>query len=274
MLQAMTVTAPVRRARPARRARHLAAVALAALALSAPLVAPSPASAEPACPVDGANARFVRFVYLEVLNRCPDKAGAAHWTAALDAGMDRWAFAEAIDTSTENLVTENVVPLYQGLLGRAPTDAERDAWVAWMRREHQNAVPTAALLSSPEAYDARTSGTTAERDRQWLTIAYNRILDRAPDPSGLDWWAARLAAAGSTPHARIRVAMTFEHSGSNARSWVRAAMAGALGRPADPAGQAYWTAWLTGPGRWRTFQLWTHQLASDEAYRRAQALPD
>lgn len=90
----------------------------------------------------------------------------------------------------------------------------------------------------------------------------------------LEWWAARLAAAGSTAQARaqarFRVAMTFEHSDSNARSWVRAAMAEALGRPADPSGQAYWMAWLTGRGRWRTFQLWTHQLASEEAYRRSQ----
>ena len=69
--------------------------------------------------------------------------------------------------------------------------------------------------------------------------------------------------------------MSLEHSNANALSWVKASIAEALGRPADPAGVAYWTAWLTDParGNWQTFRLWTRQLSSPEAYRRAQTQP-
>ena len=48
-------------------------------------------------------------------------------------------------------------------------------------------------------------------------------------------------------------------------------MAEALGRPGTPNEVDLWTRWLTGPGRWQTFRLWTRQLSSDEAYQRAQS---
>jgi hypothetical protein len=218
------------------------------------------------------NQRYVTFLFDEILHRCPDVRAAAYWTARLDGGASRWSVAEAIDTSTENLGRNNVDGLYQGLLGRPPTATERDAWIRYLRAAHENAVPTAMLLSSAEGYARHTTATiAAERDVEWLTVAYNRILDRAPDPKGLAFYLRKLGPGASTQATRFTVAMSLEHSAPNANSWVRAAMTEALGRTPDPAGVRSWTAWLTGPGRWQTFRLWTHLLSSDEAYRRAVA---
>lgn len=262
--------------------RRAIAVAATVVALAGALVLTpfSPADGAPAtaptCDAPAGNARYVRFIYLEILGRCPDAAGRAYWTARLDAGLSPYAFAEAIDMSRQNL-RANVVDLYSLLLSRAPSTTERDAGVAVLGQRHENASLTAALLASPEAYALHGTGAEpVDQDRTWLAFAYDRILDRAPDAKGEAYYLGRFAATGSTPGQRARVAMSLEHSAANALSWVKASIAEALGRPADPAGIAYWTAWLTDParGNWQTFRLWTRQLSSPEAYRRAQTQPE
>jgi hypothetical protein len=266
-------TAPTRRVTAARTVRLGIAIVGAATIVALTAVPASARTIRSACTVaPTANGRYVAFLYGEILGRCPDAAAAQFWTARLDGGATRWSVAEALDTSTENLGRNNVDGLYQGLLGRAPTAGERSHWIDFLRKAHANAVPTAALLASEEGYRLHTSAaTTAKRDEEWLAYAYNRILDRAPDPQGAAHYLRKFGSKGSTSATRNAVAMSLELSSSNARSWVRAAMTEALGRTPDAAGVRYWTGWLTGRGGWRTFQLWTHLLSSDEAYRRAQA---
>lgn len=250
-------------------------VAPAGPAGAAGATAATPTGAAPSCPAAAGNARFVRFAYLELLGRCPDARGAAYWTAQLDRGTSRWRVADALDLSTENLGRNNVDQLYDEILGRAPTAAERTRWIDHIRAQREDAVPTATLIASDEAFARHTTGPTgADRERQWLDYAYGRVLDRAADPAGLVGYGDWLSDGGGTAAERYRVAMALERSPANAGSWVRATMAEALGRPGDPAGVAYWTRWLRGSGGWRTFELWTRQLSSDEAYRRAQTQPE
>ena len=59
-----------------------------------------------------------RWIYLNILNRCPDGGGAAYWTQQLDDGMGRWVFARRIDYSNENIASNNILPLYGQLLNR------------------------------------------------------------------------------------------------------------------------------------------------------------
>lgn len=235
----------------------------------------APAPEPPACPAAEGNARFVRFVYRSILSRCPDPAGAAYWTAQLDAGLPRARFTDVVDLSTENLRRNNVLPLYRFLIGRAPSADELAAGIADLRVRRANDVLTARLLASDEGYARQVPGTdpTAD-DTAWLTWAYARVVDRAPSSAELARDLARFSPGGSTEVERFWVAMALERSSENARSWVRASMAEALGRTPDAAGVAWWMDWLMGRGRWQTFRMWTLHLASDEAYRRAQTLPD
>jgi hypothetical protein len=267
--------------RPQILARLVLAAIVAAFA-AAPLAPVPAASARPAaaggaapvCPVAEGNARFVRFSYLEILDRCPDGRGLAFWTAQLDGGLRRSRFTDIIDMSAENLVHNNVVPLYQFLLGRVPTAAELEAGVADIRARRANDAITARLIASDEGYERQVPGTTpAIDDAAWLEWAYARILDRAPDPQGAAYFLGRFSPSGSTQAQRYGVAMDLERSASNARSWVKASMTEALGRTPDPAGVVFWMDWLMGRGRWQTFRMWTLHLASDEAYRRAQTQP-
>ena len=266
---------------PRRRLAAVAGLVLAAGLLAGPLASTSGAQpsvgvaegAPPvACPAPEGNARFVRFIYLNILFRCPDAAGSAYWTDRLDSGYSRSAFTLAIDMSSENLVNNNVVPLYGGILQRDPTPAEVTDGVAEIRRLQWDGQLIARLFSSDEFYDGLDAPPGAERDEQWLTIGYNNILDRDPDPAGEAYYLG-LMGSPSTAASRNRVASILEKSGENAQGWVFGAFFAGLNRPPDQAGFQYWTQWLRGPGQWRAFKMWTLILSSNEGYNRAQTQP-
>jgi hypothetical protein len=225
----------------------------------------------PICPAATANGRFVRFLYLQILMRCPDAAGGAYWTAKLDHGSARSAVADALDMSTENVVDNNVVPLYQGLLGRAPSSTELAAGVSSIRSTHGDAELIAGLASSDEFFAQFSSEDSPEG--AWLGAVYNGILDRDPDEAGYSFFTDQL---GTDSIAAVRhwVAMTLEHSPENAADWTGAAMGAAFNREPDQGGMAYWTTWLQGRGNWQTFRMWTAMLSSQEGYDLAQTQPN
>jgi len=231
----------------------------------------TPPAADPTCPAPAGNARFVRYIYLSILERCPDAGADSYWTGRLDSGLGRWDFAEAIDMSDENIVNNNVVPIYQQILGRAPSSGELAQWSNYIRTNHADAGFIATLGSSDEFYAKVSAGAPNAVDA-WLTFAYDSILDRAPDPGGAAHFSAVLDAE-STPQTRLDVAMALEHSAENAGDWTGAVYGAAFGRGPD-AGIGYWIGWLMGPGQWQTFRMWTQFLASSEGYTLAQTQPN
>jgi hypothetical protein len=260
-----------------------AAVCAATLAVSAgPLV--STATAAPVvCPAAAGNARFVRFIFFSILERCPEAEASTYWTNQLNAGMPRWTFAELVDTSNENLIKNNAIPIFQGFLGRNPTAAEARAIARHIIAEHEDGKIVAAILASAEFYAIEPgapagaeAARTPARDQTWLTQAFMAILDRGPGPESRAYFTRRLHASGptSTVATRLRVASVLERSAENARDWTGAVFFAGLNRPPDAAGFAFWIKWLTGRGQWQTFRMWTHILSSNEAYNRAQTQPN
>jgi hypothetical protein len=250
----------------------LTVVPFAATASAAPPPARPRVTNEPICPSATANGRFVRWIYLQILGRCPDPSGAAYWTAKLDKGTDRWAFARQIDYSNENIYKNNVNGLYQDLLGRAPTADEAAAAAASIRSTEGDAHLIALLASSDEFYATIEGETPADRDQAWLGFAYNGIVDRDPDPSGAAHYTNVLGNP-STEATRHKVAMSLELSAENAGGWTTAVYFAGLNRPPDPSGFAHWKNWLLTTG-FRTFRMWTGILSSDEANRIAQTQPN
>lgn len=228
------------------------------------------------CPAAEGDARWVRFVYLNILFRCPDQAGLDHWLAKLDAGTPRSKVAEAIDLSTENLVNNNIVEIYRGILERDPSEQELAAGVAHIRKHQEDGQIIARLIASDEFYELfydELAPSDGARDDAWLDTAYNMILDRSPDSAGAAYFGAILGSP-STEASRFRVASLLERSGENAQGWTFGVYFAGLNRPPDEAGFAYWSQWLRGPGQWRTFKMWTTVLSSNEAYARAQTQPN
>jgi len=270
--QRIEIHAPRRGGRFGTAVAGLALVAACCGAVTAGPVAAAPAVPPTTCPSASGNAAFVRYLYMTILNRCPD-AGAAPWVTALDHGLARATFTDQVDMSRENLAENNVKPLYESVLGRAPTSAELTAGERLIQRTRGDANLIATLASSAEFYATVPGADAAARDANWLSIAVNNILDRTPADSGpTTYWGMKLGIP-STAASRYRVAMGLEHSNENAESWVGGIYFVALQRNARPDRFAYWVAYLQGPGHWQTFRLFTRFLATAEAYDLAQTNP-
>ncbi|QYG92107.1 DUF4214 domain-containing protein [Iamia sp. SCSIO 61187] len=272
-----------------RRAAGVVALGLAlVLALAVgPLAGPSGAVDRPAeqvttldpppvvCPAEEGNARFVRFIYLNILFRCPEQSGLEYWTRRLDAGYSRGQFAKFVDLSQENLVHNNVVELYRSLLERDPTEAELAAGVDHIRRFQADGQLIADILASDEFYAAFAVDPESERtkDEQWLDQMYQFILDREVDPGALEFWIGRMGDP-STQASRQRVTRYLERAPEATIGWIFGVYFAGLNRPPSDSDIAFWQDWLLGPvGKWRTFHMWTSVLASSEGYARAQTQP-
>lgn len=243
-------------------------------ALVGPLAGGAGAAPEaPICSAAPGNARFVRFIYLNILERCPGETAAKYWTAKLDAGGLRWGFAESIDMSKENLVKNNVDPLYNDILGRAPTAEELKAGVAEIRENHQDARFIAQLFSSDEAYAGIPGATPAAKDQTWLNQAFMNIVDRAPQAYEVTKYTGVLGASGSTADTRYRVALRLELSFANMADWTGAVIGGALHRAPTGADFGFWYDWLLSHDR-QTFRLWTQVQSIPEAFALAQTQPN
>lgn len=246
----------------------------AATAAAAPAVA---GAATPAttCPQTSNNAKFVRWIYIQILYRCPDSSGLTYWTAALNNGMPRYVFTDMIDMSDENLVENNIVSDFEQILDRAPSQTEVGTWVPKFRSEHGDADLIATLVSSDEYWngiETESSDPLAKTD-QFLVDLYNNVLDRSPDEEGMFFFESILGP-NPTQAQRYNVAYNyFELSTENAHDWVLSAYFAAFNRPPDPSGGDFWTKWVLSHN-FMTFSMWTQLLASDESYAIAQTQPE
>ena len=227
------------------------------------------------CPAPVGNARFVRYAYFHILFRCPDAAGLAYWTVQMNAGLSANDLTGILDMSSENVMNNNVVPLYEQWLHRAPTAAEATAAAAMIRSEEGDAGLQAKLASSDEYY-ATLGGTgstpPAEMNGNWLENVYGAVLDRDADQLGIGYFMSILGVP-STEATRHAVFMTLEHSDENSRDWTFSAYFASLGRMGDSAGLTYWSNWLRTSGNWRTFRMATYLMSSAEGQAIAQTQP-
>ena len=209
-----------------RRLAGMAGAILAVGLLAGPLsttagasTGPAPSQGAPAvvCPATEGTPRFVRFIYLNILFRCPDTASMDYWVGRIDGGLSRSRFAELVDLSSENLTLNNVFPLYGDILGREPSIVELQAGVDSIRTHQADSRLIAELASSDEFFNALDPGME-DRGDFWLTTAYQSILDRDPDPAGFDFYRA-LMGTPSTATGRLKVARALELSAREQR-WV------------------------------------------------------
>jgi hypothetical protein len=174
--------------------------------------------------------RFVDAVYRDFLGRAPDAGGRAYWVGRLAGGLPRGEFTKAIARSNEWL-GRTVGGLYDLALGRAPDGAGLAHWTARLAAGTPVADLAATLLGSDEAY--ALGGSTPEG---YVDRLYRRVLDRAPDASGLAAWSGALRAG--LP--RTTLAASFFQSVEHRTARVVGLYETLLGRRPEPGGQAYW----------------------------------
>ncbi|WP_421119704.1 DUF4214 domain-containing protein [Aquihabitans daechungensis] len=120
------------------------------------------------------------------------------------------------------------------LLGRSATEGQLQAANYQFERGRTRRTHTATILASTE-----------ERQRL-VTQSFQRYLGRAPDPSGLTYWANKLKTI-TVPDLSARLLGSdevYRRAGSTNSGYVAALYPLVHGREVDPSGHAYWTSKL------------------------------
>ncbi len=137
--------------------------------------------------------------------------GSGADSLAGDAGND-FLFGEALQVGLVADEAAQVFRLYQTALGRAPDTGGHLGWterlVAGTFTLEQAA---ASFVTSAEFIGRFGASSTTE---QFVTLMYNNVLGRGPDPAGLAGWSDRLDNLGWT---RAEVVVGFSDSAENRR---------------------------------------------------------
>lgn len=184
---------------------------------------------------------FVTLLYHNVLERAPDAAGLAGWTAWLDSGaMSRAAvvvgFSESAEFRAATAIdvlqvsqaalqaswSEDVFRLYQATLDRVPDPGGFTFWTGQLGQGMPLGTVVSGFTGSAEFL--RTYDVT--EDSAFVTLLYENVLGRAPDAAGLAGWTDGL---GSGALSREDVVMGFAASPEFKRAmaepmidWIRA----------------------------------------------------
>ncbi len=205
-------------------------------------------------------ASFVTAAYVDFLGRQPSTAElAAAVTPLLSGATSRESFLRGLATSPE-WVGAIVRRMYLDTLGREPDPAGLATWVDWIRTGRFTVAQTAALFYSSQEFYAGIGGGT---DTTWVTKLYEKLLNRAPDPSGLAFWVGYAAAPA---FGRGWVATQFYGALESRLTRVRNLYQALLARDPDPTGWPFWAGVIQTGG---DLELAVSLAASTEYFLRA-----
>ncbi len=186
------------------------------------------------------NAEFVTLLYNTALNRDPDATGYANWTAKLDSlNLTRaevvLGFSESAESLAKNAAdalecsragaqadwSDDVFRLYQGVLDRNPDAIGFDTWTSALAEGGDYQSVVSVFFNSTE-FQNIYGGTS---NSEFVTLLFDNVLDRAPDPTGLANWTGQLDS-GALTRAEIvgRIAQSIEFrekSSEVLETWMR-----------------------------------------------------
>ncbi len=149
----------------------------ALVVLIAVIASPAPTAAQPI-----ADQAFVRAVYAGLLGRVPEPGGLDYWVGRLADGASRSAVLASIGDADEQrrLVVRDA---YRSLLDRAPDETGLAFWSSGIIDRLTEHELHAQMSASTEFY-TRAGGTA----QGFVTDLYRRLLNREPEPAGLNFW--------------------------------------------------------------------------------------
>jgi len=169
-------------------------------------------------------AGLVTRLYQNVLNREPDAQGFARWTDDLSNGSTVSQIALGFSESPEfinktsaaanafaiksqaSAWNDDVFRLYQATLDRQPDVTGHERWTSDLASGWKSFLEvTENFIRAPEF---RKTYSDDLNDAGFVTLLYNNVLDRAPDPQGFARWTGDLAAGAS----RAEVVLGFSQS--------------------------------------------------------------
>jgi Domain of unknown function (DUF4214)/NHL repeat len=143
-------------------------------------------------PTGMADSDYVSLVYQGFLRRPVDSGALSTFGNALTAGtLTHASLVQTLLTSTEfNTFVGPVSRLYMAAFRRVPDSGGLDNWVAYVRAGNPLQSAADAFVASPEFQ--LTYGSL--NDTQYVTLLYENVLGREPDPAGLADWIRQLGS--------------------------------------------------------------------------------
>ena len=137
-----------------------------------------------------ANPDYVQLVFRGFLRRDADAGTLSAFGNALTAGtISRASLVDTLLTSTEfSQLVGPVSRLYMAAFHRVPDAGGLDNWVNYVRAGNPLKSAADAFVASPEFQ--LTYGSL--NDSQYVTLLYENVLGREPDPTGLATWTGNL----------------------------------------------------------------------------------
>ncbi|HCS70124.1 MAG TPA: hypothetical protein DIW51_09170, partial [Rhodospirillaceae bacterium] len=169
---------------------------------------------------------------------------------------------ESIDAGFDP-VAGQVFRLYQATLDRNPDTAGHQGWTAQLMNGTVSLQQAAAnFVNSPEFQN--TYGATT--NTQFVTLLYNNVLNRNPDPAGLNSWVSQLDSGALT---RAQVVLGFSESaefvGNSAAGALNFSRAGYQADWSDDVFRIYQATLGRNPDA-GGFENWTENLANGGTY--------
>lgn len=149
---------------------------------------------------------YVAQAYGDILRRPVDGGGLVYWSNALNQGVPRGVFTNALVRSPEYLGNFVIGPAYVKYLGRAADPAGLQFWIGKMQSGLTDAMLDASFASSLEFYN-----NAGASPRGYVDALYLKVLGRTADPAGETYWVNQLLSGQSS----YLVALQFANSGEN-----------------------------------------------------------
>lgn len=203
---------------------------------------------------------YVNQVYRDLLDRFPDQVGADGWSGALARGAGKESVANAI-TASDEYRGRLILASYWRFLGRSGEPSGRAGWLGQMQAGMQIEDVQAYFVASDEFWQ-RQGSTPAG----WVAGLYDTVLGRAPAPSEVDAWVARMDDGVS----RRDVARGFLFSTEYLATVVDGYYVQLLDRHIDGVGKVGWVRLIQQGSR--DEQIVAGILASEEYAARVRRL--
>jgi hypothetical protein len=195
-------------------------------------------------PGAGAARLFAMQMYRDFLSREGDPAGIAGWSDVVASGA--WSRLQVIDAFLQSQefagFVAPVVRLYFATYLRVP-DYDGLTFNAGLVRS--------GAVTLPQLADFFTAGPEfvalygALDNTQFVTLLYNNVLGRAPDPAGLAGWVSLLDGGYTRGQVLLGFSDSAEYQAAMANEvFVTMMYAGMLRRTPEPAGFAGWVQFL------------------------------
>ena len=221
------------------------------------------------------NERYVYRLFNDFLLRQPTSTEVANYSALLSAGASR---ASLVDSFVNGATFKNnyVAGIYDLYLDRDPTTAELSSSVNSIG-SNGFLVPEVNVLASSSFF--QLAGST---NSGFVTRLYERVLRRAPDPSGQSFYTNQLNG-GTKTRSQVATSMLRGSESSALRVAGPASMTECastelldsdsltsgsyclvLDRMADPSGKSFWASQLQASGQLP--DIWRSHAVSNEYY--------